>query len=820
MYFTPKLVWTKTKDILAQQATKAFSSIFRYQTNFGRFHSKDMFRMFDTMIKPILCYGSEIWGYEFAINIEKVQVKFCKRYCCLSLNTADIFVLGECGRLPLCITYMSNCVKYWLRLLRMGNHRYPKQCYLMLKRLDDVGRKTWASSIQSLLYRFGFGYAWLAQEVGNEMNLLSLFKQRLIDCYTHKWYSDINNSSKSNHYRCFKSLLEVELYLSVDLSYQAKEDLIGAQCEEIETCLNKNNSKRAYQLVKDLTSEKQGRSSTIQDKSGKCLTEEKEILSRWTEYCSELYNYESCGDNTLLDCSQPPEEDLQPILHEEVEIAVASLKKGKSAGVDNIPAELVQAGGETMIDVLTEICNRIWRTGEWPTPWTQSLIITLPKKGNLQLCQNYRTISLISHSSKIMLKVILNRLKPQAEEIIAEEQARFRAGRSTTEQIFNLRILCEKYLQHQQNLYHVFIDFKKAFDRVWHAALWATMRKYNISANLVRTIEQLYDKATSAVQMNGSIGEWFRTTVGVRQGCLLSPTLFNIFLERIMSDALEEHDGKVSIGGRNITNLRFADDIDALAEEEQELEALVESLDKTCTRYKMEISAEKTKLMTNSANGIQREINVNGQKLGTVTSFKYLGAVVSDDGSKPEILSRIAQATAALTKLKPIWRDNNISLGSKVKLMRSLVISIFLYACESWTLTAELEKRTQAFEMRCYRRLLNISYKDHVTNEEVRRKIQAAIGEYDELLTLVKKRKLRWFGHVSRSSGLAKTILQGTVKGKRKRGRQKKRWEDNIKEWTGMDFASSTRAAENRSRWKGVVANSSVVPRRPSKVMG
>ena len=93
-----------------------------------------------------------------------------------------------------------------------------------------------------------------------------------------------------------------------------------------------------------------------------------------------------------------------------------------------------------------------------------------------------------------------------------------------------------------------------------------------------------------------------------------------------MSDALEEHDGKVSIGGRNITNLRFADDIDALAEEEQELEALVESLDKTCTRYKMEISAEKTKLMTNSANGIQREIKVKGQKLGTVTSFKYLGA--------------------------------------------------------------------------------------------------------------------------------------------------------------------------------------------------
>ena len=157
-----------------------------------------------------------------------------------------------------------------------------------------------------------------------------------------------------------------------------------------------------------------------------------------------------------------------------------------------------------------------------------------------------------------------------------------------------------------------------------------------------------------------------------------------------------------------------------------------------------------------------------------MTSFKCLGAVVSDDGSKPGVLSRIAQATAALRKLKPIWRDNNISLGSKVKLMRSLVISTFLFACESWTLTGELEKRMQAFAMRCYRRLLNISYKDHITNEEVHRKVQAAIGEYDELLTLVKKQKLRWFGHVSRSFRLAKTILQGTVKGKRKRDRQKK----------------------------------------------
>ena len=180
------------------------------------------------------------------------------------------------------------------------------------------------------------------------------------------------------------------------------------------------------------------------------------------------------------------------------------MKKGKSAGVD-------QECGEDVITALTTICIKIWQTGEWPTPWTQSLVITLPKKGNLQQCQNYRTINLISHPSKVMLKNILKRLKPQAEKIIVEEQAGFRAGKSTTEQIFKLRILCKKYLQHQQDLYHVFTDLKKAIDRVWQAALWATMKKYNISANLIRVSKHLYDTATSAVLFGGSTGDWLQS---------------------------------------------------------------------------------------------------------------------------------------------------------------------------------------------------------------------------------------------------------------------------------------------------------------------
>ena len=218
----------------------------------------------------------------------------------------------------------------------------------------------------------------------------------------------------------------------------------------------------------------------------------------------------------------------------------------------------------------------------------------------------------------------------------------------------------------------------------------------------------------------------------------------------------------------------------------------------------MEFGPDKTKVVTNNPNGFQREMKINGQRL-EVENFKYLGAIISNEGSKPEILSRIAQTTAALSRVNDIWKDKNISLACKVKLMRTLILSTFLYACESWTLTTETERRIQALEMRCYKRLLNISYKHHVTNEEVRNRIHNAIRVHDDLITMAKKRKLGWYGYISRSSGVGKTVLPWTVKGARRRERQK-RWEDIIKEWARMGFGDSLRAAEDSEGWKGIIA--------------
>ena len=148
------------------------------------------------------------------------------------------------------------------------------------------------------------------------------------------------------------------------------------------------------------------------------------------------------------------------------------------------------------------------------------------------------------------------------------------------------------------------------------------MKKYNSSANFILVIKHLYDKATGAILVNGSAGDWFRAIDGVGHGCLHSPALFNIVLERIMTNTFDDHEGTVSTGERTTTNPRFADDMDGLVGKEEELAKLDERLDKASTAYGMEISAEKTKVMTNNTSGINTEIKVNRQKLQSVTGFK------------------------------------------------------------------------------------------------------------------------------------------------------------------------------------------------------
>ena len=366
--------------------------------------------------------------------------------------------------------------------------------------------------------------------------------------------------------------------------------------------------------------------------------------------------------------------------------------------------------------ILHALCNNIFKSKKWPSQWIESILIpSIPKKANSRKCSDFRTISLISHASKVLLKIIQRRIQPRIGEVLDESQAGFRRDRSTTEQITNITNIIEKIRDSRGYVFHNFIDFKKAFDRVWHKALWHTMKKFNIGKHLTELIKELYEKAITKVMTgNGQFSEWFKTSVGVRQGCILSPILFNVFLERIMLDTLEGFDGGIRCGGMKFLNLRFADDIDLLAEGEEELQEVTDRLNITSKKYPcmeinrekskrrlsnihgpltrvlpllqnkygMEINREKSKVMvTGSCNG-RKDININidGKPVEQVTMFKYLGATITEDAtSRKEIEIRICQATVVLARLSSIWKANTTSIDKKQKLLRAIVTSTLLY---------------------------------------------------------------------------------------------------------------------------------------------
>ena len=233
----------------------------------------------------------------------------------------------------------------------------------------------------------------------------------------------------------------------------------------------------------------------------------------------------------------------------------------------------------------------------------------------------------------------------------------------------------------------------------------------------------------------------------------------------------------------------------------------------------MEVSSEKSKVMTKSANKTPAQIYMNGQQLEEVSAFKYLGATLTKDSrSTTEIKSRLAIATSIMAKLDKIWKNKNISFPTKMRLYRALVLSTLLYGCESWTMTAETTKRVRTFETKCFRRMLGISWSDRNTNDFVRAQVTSRAGPQEPLLATIKRRKLTWFGHVTRHNSLPKTILQGTLEGGRKRGRQAKSWLDNIKEWTRMDTPTLIRKAEYRTSWSRLAHSASLMsPLRPQR---
>lgn len=592
-------------------------------------------------------------------------------------------------------------------------------------------------------------------------------------------------------------------------SKECKQQWIEAKCQKVEDSQRKHDTRTLYKTANEICGTFVPKLPTVKSKAGETLAEKEQIKGRWKEYYEGLYNEQNPVDETVLDELPPTNtaEHMDDFLEEEVAAAIKNLKKGKSPGEDNITAEMLQAGEECSVKMMHTLCNKIYQEEQCPADWGKAVIVPLFKKGDKKECNNYRGISLLSVPGKVYTRVLQQRMKRYVEDIVAEEQAGFRYGRGTVDQLFVIRQLSEKFFEKNRTLYNNFIDFKQAFDSVWQLGLWKVLRNYGIPEKLVVLLEDMYRKSVSAVRVDGELTDWFKVTVGVRQGCNLSPYLFNLLLEAMMQEAMKSVDAGVNVSGQLVNNLRFADDIDLITESPEQLQVLTDKVEESSKRFGLKINVSKTKVMTIGKSHKELNINLENAKLEQVTDFVYLGGLVSDDGEcRKDIQRRTGLASAMVGKLSKIWRSASISIKTKVKVYETIVIPVFLYGAECWRLRKNDERKILSTEMGWLRRIMGVSRLQHIRNDEIRKQM----GKQDTLCAKVQRKRLKWFGHTTRMDDkrLPARALHCHIEGARSRGRQPKTWMDNVKEDLkehGLDIRTATELARDRQRWRQLV---------------
>ena len=451
---------------------------------------------------------------------------------------------------------------------------------------------------------------------------------------------------------------------------KAKNEHFERKCMEIEE-LDKTHSNLLFQKVKDLQMKRNRCVQQIRDKQGRLLCTKEEGLNRWAEYVEELYED---VDRTAIENDGTLEDYV--ICEEEVSSIIKKLPKGKSCGSDGIPAEMLQWMGDKGLSAITKLMNRIYSTGYIPDDFRKSIFVPIPKVARAQECGDFRTIALISHASKILLQLIKRRITPGIERQLGENQMGFRKGKGTRDAIFQLRIIGERYRQVGKKLYLCFVDYQKAFDRVRHDKLKEVMKSASVPEIEQRLIENLYWGQEATVRWENEFSRSFSIRKGVRQGCIISPILFNLYSEFMIREALDNLEG-VKFGGVNITNLRYADDAVLIAESFRQLQSMMDKLNERCKEYGMSINVKKTKVMIlGNSDEEFGEIKLNDTVLERVTKYKYLGSWITEDGRcDEEIKTRIAMAKAAFWQQKEIMRGN-IAVETKKRILNCYIFSI------------------------------------------------------------------------------------------------------------------------------------------------
>nr|VZI13556.1 unnamed protein product [Spirometra erinaceieuropaei] len=413
------------------------------------------------------------------------------------------------------------------------------------------------------------------------------------------------------------------------------------------------------------------------------LTEKTQILQRWAEHFRGVLNRPSVISDAAIarlpQVATNADLDLPPSLQETIR-AVQQLSSGKAPGSDAIPAEVYKHGGPLLMDHLTALFQEMWRQGEVPQDFKDATIAHLYKrKGNRQVCDNHRGISLLNIAGKIFARILLNRLNNHLEQgLLPESQCGFRRHRGTTDMIFAARQLQEKCQEMRTHLYSTFVDLTKAFDTVNREGLRKIMQKFGCPERFTQMVRQLHDGMMARVTDNGAVSEAFAVTNGVKQGCVLAPTLFSLMFSAMLMDAYRDERPGIRIAYRTdghllnrrrmnfrsrvstatVHELLFADDCALNTISEVEMQRSMGLFSTACENFGLVINTQKTVVMhqppPNSATAPNApQINVNGTQLQVVENFPYLGSTLSRNTKiDDEVANRISKASQALGRLQ------------------------------------------------------------------------------------------------------------------------------------------------------------------------
>ena len=575
----------------------------------------------------------------------------------------------------------------------------------------------------------------------------------------------------------------------------AKEAWFNEKCDEILKLDKSHNSKELHAKVKEVlgTNKKNtGVQACIKDKEGNILFEKEKIEERWTEYIKDLYGDEDRPAEVNIDGDEGP-----AFMTEEVKYAMKRMKNRKAPGIDDIKIEQLKALDDEGIRILTDICNEVYTTGYLPQDLKHSIFVKLPKKTNATECTDYRTLCLMSNVTKIILRIIAERNRRIFEREAGKTQSGFMKGKGTREGIFSLRIITEKMLEKHKKVYMCYIDYKKAFDRVYHALLMEVLSRNEIDEKDLKLIRNLYWQQTASIQTDEGQSSSFPIKRGVRQGCVLSPPLFNVYTNEIFKES-DELPG-IKLLGEYINNLRYADDTVLLAESEEELQKLVDAVKEGSLKFGLEMNTKKMKTMIirrDVNDGSKVKIKVDGVILEQVESYQYLGQLITEDGRcEKDIRRRISIAKTNFLKMKNVLTTKKLSMKTRKKILYCYIISTLMYAAETWIINVADWKRIEAFEMWALRKMMKVSYTEHKSNEAVLKQANHKRKIKSEILL----RKAKYLGHALRRNGFQRGLMESTVVGGRGRGRPRHTWIHNIVKETKMSYGELVRAADDRA---------------------